>query len=131
MIDGQQITVTRETDDGLAGETWRFEVGIAISHPRAIMLMHYSRFTREAPEARPRIVEGTIYNRASAIHVPGWQSDAARGQVWVPPLPDDVELEARQRLSRMVAELPLDAPTLADAQWLAGQRASSRPRWRL
>lgn len=114
--------VQREAPDRLSGETWRFIVPTSFGTDRALVLDHYSAWTRPTTRHKPVITAGRRYNRIEDRWTPGWRNDCESNRIWVPPLPEDVIAEARDNLMAIIRDLPVTAPSLEDAQARAAER---------
>lgn len=114
--------VTREAPDRLSGQTWRFSVPVSFGTDLALRLDHYSAWTRLSTRHRAVVTDGRRFNHTEGRWTPGWRNDCERSRLWAPPLPDDVIAEAREAILATIRALPVNAPTLEDAQAFAKQR---------
>ena len=105
------VTIERTADDGLSGARWQFGFRDTWGVGSAIYLDDYFEFTRPSRRHKPRRNITRHYSRLESHY---WVYAARRGSGWVPPIPEDVVAEARQKFVQQITTARIVAPTQAD-----------------
>jgi hypothetical protein len=105
------VTIERNADDGLSGALWQFGFQDMWGVGSAIYLDDYVEFTRPSRRHKPRRNIARHYSRLENYY---WVAAIGRGSGWVPPMPDDVVAEARQKFVQQITTARIVAPTQPD-----------------